>query len=115
MHKCGSISEILNFHTDNRMIEFKCKKCGIYKVFINQYLDGLSNINYFIKCYSCESNVINNKYFYCLNCNKDLCESCKNKYHSKDYSFIEVDKKKKFIKNLDVFALIVMKIYMKKK
>jgi len=104
-YKCGSISEILNFHTDNRMIEFKCKKCGIYEVFINQYLDGLSNINYFKKCYSCESNVINNKYFYCLNCSKDLCESCKNKYHSKDHSFIEVDKKKKIYKEFGRFCL----------
>ena len=103
-YKCGLISEILNFHADNKEIEFNCKKCGIYEVLINKYLDRLSEINFYKICSSCKVKDFNKKYFFCFTCKKDYCESCKNKYHSKDHSLIEVDKKEIVYKEFEYFC-----------
>ena len=99
------ISEILNVHSDNRIIEFNCKKCGVNEIFIDQYLDRLSKINFYKKCSSCENKIINKKYFYCFNCKKDYCESCKNNHHSNKHSFIEVGKKEIVYKEFEYFCL----------
>ena len=99
------ISEILNVHSDNRIIEFNCKKCGVNEILIDQYLDILSKINFHKKCSSCENNIINKKYFYCFNCKKDYCESCKNNYHFNKHSFIEVGKKEIVYKEFEYFCL----------
>ena len=104
-YKCGLISEILNVHSDNRKIEFNCKKCGVNEILIDQYLYILSKINFHKKCSSCENNIINKKYFYCFNCKKDYCESCKNNYHFNKHSFIEVGKKEIVYKEFEYFCL----------
>jgi Leucine-rich repeat (LRR) protein len=92
--KCGNIPIILKAHTDNGKIELECKKCGIYEILIDDYLDELSENNYFKKCNHCECKDINKIYYYCFNCKKDFCENCKNNYHS-GHESIEVDQKKK--------------------
>lgn len=90
--KCGEIPEILNVHTDNSKIEFKCKNCGIYEVLIDEYFDALTKNSYFKTCKYCESNN-SSKYYYCFNCKEDFCENCKRKRHS-THEYIEFDKKK---------------------
>ena len=91
--KCGKISEILKIHTDNSKLELNCKYCGEYEILIDDYCSHLSKENYFKKCSSCENKGINNKYYYCFKCVKDICEECKNKNHS-DHDYIEADEKK---------------------
>ena len=92
--KCGEIPEILNVHTDNGKIEFKCKYCGIYEELINEYFDTLTKNNYFKKCKYCEIND-NTNYYYCFNCKEDFCEKCKGEKHS-THEYIEANKKKEF-------------------
>ena len=92
-YKCGEIPEILNVHTDNNKIEFKCKNCGIIEILIDKYFDELAENNYFKKCRYCESNDRTIKYYYCFNCKEDFCEKCKDEKHS-DHDYIEADKKK---------------------
>jgi len=92
--KCGEIPEILNIHTDNNKIEFNCKVCGIYEILIDEYFDRLSKNNCFKKCNFCENKGLRNEYYYCLNCMKDYCQSCKNNYHS-NHECIKVDEKKR--------------------
>jgi len=92
-YKCGSIPEVLYAHTDNGKIELECKKCGIYEIVIDDYLDRLSEKNYFKECSYSQSKGINNKYYYCFICKKDYCEKCIKDYHS-GHESIEVDKKK---------------------
>jgi len=99
---CGEIPEILNVHTDNCKIELKCKNCGIYEILIDEYYDELSKIHFFRKCKICNKSD-----------NITLCKNCKNKF------VIELDKKEDFIlsilNNLNIFVMIVMKIFVKKK
>lgn len=92
--KCGNISEILKIHTDNSKIELNCKNCGEYEILIDDYFSDLSKKNYFKKCSSCENKGINNKYYYCFNCDKDFCEECKNNNNHADHKCIEADQKK---------------------
>ena len=91
--KCGEIPEILNVHTDNNKIEFKCKNCGIIEVLINDYFDELAKNNYFKKCRYCEKNDRTIKYYYCFDCREDFCEKCKDEKHS-GHNYIEADEKK---------------------
>ena len=92
--KCGKIPEILNIHTDNCKIEFKCKNCGIYEVLIDDYFDSLSKNKYFKKCYYCEKDN-KEKYYYCFACKNDFCDECIKKEKHSDHEYIEVNEKKK--------------------
>ena len=81
---CGDIPELLNIHTDNGYIEFRCKKDKDYLISVQDYFKKLSESNftyYNIKCYNCKKLQINFKkdeqiFKYCYLCKKDLCYEC---------------------------------------
>ena len=91
--KCGEIPEILKVHTDNGKIDFNCKKCGKYEQLIDDFIDELSSQKYFKECKDCIQDGLENNYYYCFQCKKDICEKCKKKNHS-GHSCIESEKKK---------------------
>ena len=81
---CGEIPQLLNIHTDNGYIEFRCKKDKDYLISVQDYFKKLSESNftyYNIKCYNCNREQINYKkdeqiFKYCYLCKKDLCYEC---------------------------------------
>ena len=82
--KCGETPEIIKVHTDNSKIEFNCKICGEYEILIDNHYDELSKK----KFSSGENNSVNNRKFYCFDCNKTCSEN-----HS-NHNCIEIDEKK---------------------
>jgi len=84
-YKCGMIPEILNVHTDNSKIEFNCKNCGIYEILVDNYFDRLFQKNYYKICSKCRTKgIYKNKFFYCENCKKNICDICK-KHHNNEH------------------------------
>ena len=81
---CGEIPEILNIHTDNGYVEFRCKKDKDYLISVQDYFKKLSESNftyYNIKCYNFKKLQINYKkdkqiFKYCYLCKKDFCYEC---------------------------------------
>ena len=86
-HACGEIPELLNIHTDNGCIEFKCKTDGALLLTIDQYFKKLSESNFtYYKTKCCKCNKIQKNYKkkeqifkYCYICKKDYCYDCINK------------------------------------
>ena len=81
---CGDIPELLNIHTDNGYVEFRCKKDKDYLISVQDYFKKLSESNftyYSIKCSNCNKNQKdyprNEQLFkYCYLCKKDFCYEC---------------------------------------
>ena len=95
---CGDIPELLNIHTDNGCVEFRCKKDKDYLISVQDYFKKLSESNftyYKIKCYNCKKLQINYKqneqiFKYCYLCKKDLCYECvEKKFENHDESHLK--------------------------
>jgi len=77
---CGEIPELLNIHSDNGYVEFRCKKDKDYLISVQDYLTKLSDSEftyYKTKCDDCNklqmSERNNEKIFkYCYLCKKNL-------------------------------------------
>ena len=77
---CGDIPELLNIHTDNGYVEFRCKKDKDYLISVQDYFKKLSesNFNYYnIKCSNCNQKQKDcpkkeQLFKYCYHCKKDL-------------------------------------------
>ena len=91
---CGEIPELVNIHTDNGNVEFKCKIDGEILLNVDQYFKKLSesNFNYYrTKC--CKCNNIQNKFKgedqifkYCYLCKENYCSNCiKKEEHPKNH------------------------------
>ena len=91
---CGEIPELVNIHTDNGNVEFKCKIDGEILLNVDQYFQKLSesNFNYYrTKC--CKCNNIQNKFKgedqifkYCYLCKENYCSNCiKKEEHPKNH------------------------------
>lgn len=84
---CGEIPELINIHTDNGCIEFKCKSHGQSIITIDQYFKKLSESNFtYYKTKCCICNKMQKNYIkkeqifkYCYICKKDYCYECVNK------------------------------------
>ena len=81
---CGDIPELLNIHTDNGYVEFRCKKDKEFLISVQDYFKKLSESTftyYNIKCSNCnkeqKSCLKKEQLFkYCYLCKKDLCYEC---------------------------------------
>jgi Leucine-rich repeat (LRR) protein len=81
---CGDIPELLNIHTDNGYVEFRCKKDKEFLISVQDYFKKLSESNftyYNIKCSNCnkeqKSCLKKEQLFkYCYLCKKDFCYEC---------------------------------------
>jgi len=81
---CGDIPELLNIHTDNGYVEFRCKKDKDFLISVQDYFKKLSESNftyYNIKCSDCnkiQKNCLKKEqlFKYCYLCKKDLCYEC---------------------------------------
>ena len=93
---CGDIPELLNIHTDNGYVEFRCKKDNDYLISVQDYFKKLSESDftyYNIKCSDCnriQKNCLQNEqlFKYCYLCKKDFCYECvekENKGHDRSH------------------------------
>ena len=81
---CGEIPELLNIHTDNGYVEFRCKKDKDYLISVKDYFNKLSESKftyYNTQCDNCnkfqKSEKNNEKIFkYCYLCKTNLCNDC---------------------------------------
>ena len=81
---CGEIPELLNIHTDNGYVEFRCKKDKDYLITVQDYFKKLSESNftyYKTKCENCNRLQISEKaqekiFKYCYICKKNFCSDC---------------------------------------
>ena len=88
---CGDIPELLNIHTDNGCVEFRCKKDKDFLISVQDYFKKLSESNftyYNIKCSNCnkEQKSCPKKeqlFKYCYLCKKDFCYECVEKQFEK--------------------------------
>ena len=99
---CDEIPEILKVHYENGKIEFKCKKYGIKEIYVLDYFSSIEKSEYNYLNFSCQekkclktSRDIDDKYFYCSDCKKIICDNCKTSDYHKDHDTFNIDKKKK--------------------
>ena len=60
-NECEEVPEILNFHSDNKTIEFNCKRCGSHEMKIGDFIRD-SGKNYLKStCHLCQKNSEKNK------------------------------------------------------
>ena len=82
--QCGNIPELINIHTDNGYVEFKCRSHDELLLSVDQYFKKLyesKKTYYNIKC--CFCNKIQNNFLekdkifqYCYECKKNFCFEC---------------------------------------
>jgi len=85
---CGEIPELLNIHTDNGYVEFRCKKDKDYLISVQDYFKklSLSDFTYYkTKCDDCNKLQMSEKnkeniFKYCYLCKKNLCNDCLQKF-----------------------------------
>lgn len=81
---CDEIPELVNIHTDNGTVVFKCR-CKLNEeqiISIDRYFEILSDANTYFnskccKCNKVQKNYIKNEIFkYCYICKEDYCKDC---------------------------------------
>jgi len=82
------IPEIINIHTDNKKIEFKCQKCSEREFLSFFYEKELLNSQYKYlneKCNYCKNNAQNNRdvFSYCYDCQINFCKNCESEHKTK--------------------------------
>ena len=90
---CKNIPELVNIHSDNYYVEFKCKKDGNITLKLKEYFEKLNNsefIYYNYECSGCkkiQKNSLRDGIFkFCYICNKNYCFQCyKNTSKHTDY------------------------------
>ena len=99
--KCGEVPEILDIHIENNKIKLKCKNCGIKERTIKEFLflESTKKSDYeFIEtsCGICKKKreKDNNEFYYCYDCQKDLCNICYETCKKSKHKAIKVIEKK---------------------
>ena len=90
---CGEIPELVNIHSDNGYVEFKCRVDGELALNIDQYFKKLSESQYTYynntKCCKCnkfQKNKKNEIFRYCYLCKDNYCLNCvNNEKHQKNH------------------------------
>ena len=89
---CNSPIEIISLNQDNNTINFKCvknKDHGNKTLSLKDYLEKMTKNTYlYYNCSECglSQNNYDTIFSYCINCNKILCNQCKNKHNKIFYS-----------------------------